>query len=194
VRRMKSPHAQAESLCLKDDQCCVTLNDISKLLDAVSLIEHEIKSIARIDGKEERDTYINDLSLAKNALIKVRGSLETVIRVVTSNRSGDDEAFIHTMSNILNRLVEVRNRIMRVSEGEAVPEDVKKDARRAILLIDATLFSLSIIFLSLSTRVRKWSKELAGVFSSSIASALFASLLTMHENNDVMKYIGECLA
>jgi pyruvate formate-lyase activating enzyme-like uncharacterized protein len=193
VRRMKSPHAQAESLCLKDNRCCVTLNDVSKLLDAVSLMEHEIKSIVGIGVKEERDTYINDLSLAKNALIKVRGSLETIIQVVAS-RSSDDEAFIHTMSNILNRLVEVRNRIMRVSEGEAVPEDVKKDARRAILLIDAMLLSLSIIFLSLSTRIRKWSKELAGVFSSSIASALFASLLTMHENSDVMKYIGECLA
>ena len=193
MRRMKSPYAQAESLCLKDNQCCVTLNDISRLLDAVSLIEHEIKSIVGIGAKEERDTYINDLSLAKNALINIRGSLETVIQVV-AGRSSDDEAFIHTMSNILNRLVEVRNRIMRVSEGEAVSEDVKKNARRVILLIDAMLFSLSIIFLSLSTRIRKWSKELAGAFSSSIASALFASLLTMHENSNVMKYIGECLA
>ncbi|MCI4438099.1 MAG: hypothetical protein JHC33_14935 [Ignisphaera sp.] len=190
---MKSPYAQAESLCLKDNQCCVTLNDISRILDAVSLIEHEIKSIVGIGAKEERDTYINDLSLAKNALINIRGSLETVIQVV-AGRSSDDEAFIHTMSNILNRLVEVRNRIMRVSEGEAVSEDVKKNARRVILLIDAMLFSLSIIFLSLSTRIRKWSKELAGAFSSSIASALFASLLTMHENSNVMKYIGECLA
>jgi len=194
VRRMKSPHAQAESLCLKDNRCCVTLNDISKLLDTISLMEHEIKSIVGISVKEERDTYINDLSLAKNALIKIRGSLETVIQVVVASRSSDDEAFIHTMSNILNRLVEVRNRVTRISEGEAVPEDVKKIARRAIMLIDAMLFSLSIIFLSLSTRIKKWSKELAGAFSSSIASALFASLLTMHENSDVMKYIGECLA
>jgi hypothetical protein len=190
---MKSPDAQAEVVCIKEGNCCISLMDMSKLLDIISKVSHAIEATSYFKGSAM--SLIEDIEMAKNATIKARNSLEAFIKTIrNSSEKSFDEAFIYTMSNTLNRLVEVRNRLCRISEVvEGTLDSVKAMVLNGIMQLDTILVRFSLIALAFAVKVKKWSRETAGVFASAIASALFASLLSLSDNEYINETLRKCI-
>jgi hypothetical protein len=188
---MKNPDAQAETVCLRGDNCCISLADISKLLDIISKISHVIKTSPAF-----RDLAVplaSDIEMTRNAVLKIRNSLEVFIKIaVRISKKDVDESFVYTMSNTLNRLVEVRNRLSRIIDVEGSSDNIRSIASDAILWIDSILLRFSLIALAFAANVKRWSREAAGAFSSAIASALFATLLSLNSSENIVELLKEC--
>jgi hypothetical protein len=188
---MKNPDAQAETVCLRGDNCCISLADVSKLLDIVSKISHVIKTSPAF-----RDLAVplaSDIEMTRNAVLKIRNSLEVFIKIaVRISKKDVDESFVYTMSNTLNRLVEVRNRLSRIIDVEGSSDNIRSIASDAILWIDSILLRFSLIALAFAANVKRWSREAAGAFSSAIASALFATLLSLNSSENIVELLKEC--
>jgi hypothetical protein len=188
---MKNPDAQAETVCLRGDNCCISLADVSKLLDIISKISHVIKTSPAF-----RDLAVplaSDIEMTRNAVLKIRNSLEVFIKIaVRTSKKDVDESFVYTMSNTLNRLVEVRNRLSRIIDVEGSSDNIRSIASDAILWIDSILLRFSLIALAFAANVKRWSREAAGAFSSAIASALFATLLSLNSSENIVELLKEC--
>jgi hypothetical protein len=188
---MKNPDAQAETVCLRGDNCCISLADVSKLLDIISKISHVIKTSPAF-----RDLAVplaSDIEMTRNAVLKIRNSLEVFIKIaVRISKKDVDESFVYTMSNTLNRLVEVRNRLSRIIDVEGSSDNIRSMASDAILWIDSILLRFSLIALAFAANVKRWSREVAGTFSSAIASALFATLLSLNSSENIVELLKEC--
>jgi hypothetical protein len=188
---MKNPDAQAETVCLRGDNCCISLADVSKLLDIISKISHVIKTSPAF-----RDLAVplaSDIEMTRNAVLKIRNSLEVFIKIaVRISKKDVDESFVYTMSNTLNRLVEVRNRLSRIIDVEGSSDNIRSIASDAILWIDSILLRFSLIALAFAANVKRWSREAAGAFSSAIASALFATLLSLNSSENIVELLKEC--
>jgi hypothetical protein len=188
---MKNPDAQAETVCLRGDNCCISLADVSKLLDIISKISHVIKTSPAF-----RDLAVplaSDIEMTRNAVLKIRNSLEVFIKIaVRISKKDVDESFVYTMSNTLNRLVEVRNRLSRIIDVEGSSDNIRSIASDAILWIDSILLRFSLIALAFAANVKRWSREAAGAFSSAIASALFATLLNLNSSENIVELLKEC--
>jgi hypothetical protein len=189
---MKNPDAQAETVCLRGDNCCISLADVSKLLDIISKISHVIKTSPAF--KDLAVPLANDIEMTRNAVIKIRNSLEVFIKIAVRISEKDvDESFVYTMSNTLNRLVEVRNRLSRIIDFvEGSSDNIRSIASDAILWIDSILLRFSLIALAFAANVKRWSREAAGAFSSAIASALFATLLSLNSSENIVELLKEC--
>jgi hypothetical protein len=188
---MKNPDAQAETVCLRGDNCCISLADVSKLLDIISKISHVIKTSPAF-----RDLAVplaSDIEMTRKAVLKIRNSLEVFIKIaVRISKKDVDESFVYTMSNTLNRLVEVRNRLSRIIDVEGSSDNIRSIASDAILWIDSILLRFSLIALAFAANVKRWSREAAGAFSSAIASALFAALLSLNSSENIVELLKEC--
>lgn len=187
---MKSPYAQSDVLCLKHGLCCVTLDDVSRIIDAITRIAYMIKL-----PRPEDDRVAQELKTIKNIALNIRTSLDSftknVHRIVVDDN--DKESLVHTATNILNRLVELRNKLnMLIDYFEYIGGDEKILAGLSNLLssVNSIAIKLVIVFLSLSTKIR-WSKELIGPFSAAMASSVLATLLDM--DKQVAQAIDECL-
>jgi hypothetical protein len=191
---MKSPNAQTEAICIKGNDCCISVVDVSKLLDIISKISHVIKLYT--SSKDLIVPIAKDIEMARNSAFKLHNSLEVFIKTAI-NISGErsvEESFIYTMVNILNRLIEVRNRLSRILDSvERSSDSARITILEGIAWLDSVLLRFSLIALAFASKVKKWSRESAGAFSSAIGSAIFASLLDLSNNASTIELLRKCM-
>ncbi|MEM0026724.1 MAG: hypothetical protein QXT53_02840 [Ignisphaera sp.] len=187
---MKSPYAQSDVLCLRQGSCCVTLDDVSRIVDTITRIVYIIKSPRLGD-----DWIFQEMKTIRNVALNIRSSLDSFTKNIHRIAVDDSnkELLIHTATNILNRFVELRNRLsVLIDHVKNVGNDGKILTELSNLLsnVNSIAIKLVIVFLSLSTKI-KWSKELIGPFSAAMASSILATLLDM--DRQVAQAIDECL-
>jgi len=190
VNGMKNPHAQSDVLCLKRNSCCVAVNEVSELINAVTKIAYRLKS-----SLMSNSWLLQELEIMKNIVINVRSSLDFFTRNFyrVDDKGIDQNSLAYTATNILNRLVEFRNRLIRVMEHIAEKTSEKETENELLNVFrktNAITMKLIIIFLAFATKI-EWSKDLAGPFSASMASATLATLLNI--DNQVVESIKECV-
>ena len=129
--------------------------------------------------------------MSRNIVANLLASLESLIRNVRKDYTTlNNEAVVYTAANILNRLVELRNRISRILDEVVGRGEVSKYFLELLKEVDVTTLRFSLIALAIASKT-KMSKNSSGAFSSAVASAIFASLLNY--DDDIAKTLRECL-
>lgn len=187
---MKSPYAQSDALCLKQYACCISLDEASRVIDIIAKVDYMAKS-----SLHKNDWMNQEMETIRNIALNFHGSLNSLaknVHRIFDNETNKD-SLIHTLTNILNRLVELRNRLHRVIDHVKEIGDNEKivtELTNLLSSVNSIAIKLVIISLSFSTKI-KWSKESVGPFSAAIASSILATLLDIDQQ--VAKAIDECL-
>ncbi len=171
-------------LCLSRT-CCFTEEDASKIMDLLSAISlafrrhpHEASEVSAV---------MRDLEAARNAMHKVAGGIRALRSRFKNLRSFDElndtESVVNTIVNVLNRLVEVRNLIQRTKEvaEDMRLNDIAQEIESSVPALDSVIARAALIGLRISLNLPRLTRDDSGKLASAIGTALFASLLSLHE-------------
>ncbi len=185
---MKPPNAHSESIriCISH-RCCIFIEDLTHLLDFFTKISVLLSKC----GSETR--IFNDINLCKNILANLLSEYSGIItRVKQLNGLKYDVVLISTLTNMINRIIELRNIIQRLNENAYECTDTQKIINEAYIDTLILLIKYSSLLLFLISKANNIDQDLAGKISSSLASALFASLLNIH-NRQILENLKACI-
>jgi len=180
-----------KALCTKSG-CCMDDSKVKGALDEV----HKLKVLT---GQR----YDQLLDAAYNALVNVISSVLALKNRFGSSDLltdiGDVESVINTFSNILNRIIEAKNIVMRILDDITTTQSVEysKEAVEALQSIaralDDSLISTTFVALRFLSSLNKIpERRTRGQFASAAGNALFSALLDL-DSTEVVKTLKRCI-
>jgi len=180
-----------KALCVKSG-CCIDDSKVKRALD-------EILKLKALTGQR----YDQLLDTTYNALINV---VSSVLALKNRFRGsdlpadiGDIESVINTFSNMLNRIIEAKNIVMRILDDITATqsEEYTKEAAEALQSITRTLndslISTTFVALRFLSSLNKiLERKTRGQFASAAGNALFSALLDL-DSAEVMKALKQCI-
>ncbi len=106
----------------------------------------------------------------------------------------DIESVVNTIVNALNRLVEVRNLIQRTKEvaEDMGLNDIAQKIENTVPALDSVIAKAALVGLRIVLNLPRLTRDDSGKLASAIGTALFASLLSLHETT-FRKEISRCV-
>uniref|UniRef100_A0A7C2ZNF1 Uncharacterized protein n=1 Tax=Ignisphaera aggregans TaxID=334771 RepID=A0A7C2ZNF1_9CREN len=190
---MKSPNAHADpnrGMCI--ESCCILVEELSHVIDTIS---RALKLAETLPTCLSNPRIYSKLQMCKNLSINTLGRFTALVNAVRNGIWGSDpDANINTLSNLGNGVVEIRNIVRELLEepDTSVCRDIKESLEKMTETIDYLGLKLCILSLSLLSRLNHIQASQSGKIASSLASLLFASLLSIHQDN-VKRALNECL-
>jgi len=185
---MKSPNAHSENLriCISH-RCCIFIEDITYLLDSFTKISASL-SQCRIETR-----IFNDINLCRNILVNLLSEYSGMInRINQLNGLKYDAILISTLTNMINRMIELHNITQRLNEHIYECANIQKMISEIYMNTSILLIKYSSLLLFLISKADNIDQNLTGKISSALASALFASLLDMH-NRQILENLKTCI-
>jgi len=182
-------------LCASEE-CCLDEDSLREVVDCVSRVRALVSSIAsRVAGIEP--STLRDCDAMYYAALKVLGAARALAARVKNLRSleelSDVDTVVNTFVNTLNRLVEIRNLMQRVSEQlqDAGAATALDSVRSCIEVIDSSSVLVSSVALHTIYDLHNLSRDHCGRLASAIGTALFAALLSL-ESARVRRALARC--
>ncbi|MCC6015572.1 MAG: hypothetical protein LM582_00810 [Desulfurococcaceae archaeon] len=191
---MKNLFAHADkdrNLCV--EECCIAIEEFSFIVNTIS------KVLKYLDVNSKCSINLglyNKLSMIKNLSINIVGRFTSLHNLVISGRLAKEiDVSINTLCNLANGVVELRNQVKEVLDSDLVADCryVKDHLENVTSHIDNIGLKLLIIALNLIKEYPDIPQMYSGKIASSLASLLFASLLSIH-NKNVKKALDQCFA
>lgn len=193
VYRMKSLSAHADlsrGICV--EKCCVYLYELAQITDAI----YKLIKIIETSSECRADLRIfNRLELGKNISANIVGRFVALINTIKVGRTNQDpDTSINTLCNLANGVVELRNIVKEVVDDiSPICRSAADILERLVLNIDRIGLKTVILTLAFLYTIDDISINLSGKIASSLASLMFAALLSIH-NNNVRDALKECFA
>ncbi len=185
---MKTPNAHSENskVCVSH-KCCLHIKDITFLLDSftkISILLAQCKS-----GME----ILNDINLCKNISINLLSECNGMItRAKQLDSLKYDTILIYTLTNMINKTIELHNITQRLNENVYKCNDVQKIINEIYINTSILLIKYSSLLLYIMNKADSIDQSLIGRISSALASALFTSLLDIH-NQQILDNLKKCI-
>ncbi len=129
---------------------------------------------------------------------KVAGGIRALRSRFKNLRSFDElndvESVVNTVVNALNRLVEVRNLVQRAKEvaEDMGLNDIVQRIESFTPTIDCVIAKAALVGLRISLNLPRLSRDDSGKLASAIGTAVFAALLSLHEEV-FRKEVSRCM-
>ncbi|ADM27078.1 hypothetical protein Igag_0229 [Ignisphaera aggregans DSM 17230] len=163
------------------------MEDITYLLDSFTKIS-ALVSQCRIEMK-----IFNDINLCRNIIANLLSEYSGMInRINQLNGLKYDAILISTLTNMINRIIELRNITQRLNEHVYECANIQKMIDETYINTSTLLIKYSSLLLFLISKADSIDQSLAGKISSALASALFASLLDIH-NRQILEILKTCI-
>jgi len=180
-----------KALCVKSG-CCIDDSKLRRTLDEIL----KFKVLTEQQYGQLLDTTYNALANVVSSASALRNRLRGFDLPADIE---DVESVINTFSNMLNRIIEAKNIVMRILDDitTSQSEEHSKEAVEALQsiarVLDDSLISTTFVALRFLSSLDKIpERKTRGQFASAAGNALFSALLDL-DSVEVMKTLKQCI-
>jgi len=180
-----------KALCAKSG-CCIDDSKVRRTLDEIP----KLKALTKQRYDQLLDTTYNALVNVVSSVSALRSRLRSFDLPADI---GDVESVINTFSNMLNRIIEAKNIVMRIlddittSQSEEYSKEAIEALQSIVRALDDSLISTTFVALRFLSSLDKIpERKTRGQFASAAGNALFSALLDL-DDAEVMKALKQCI-